>query len=281
MTNSHGHFAWYELVTTDVEAAKAFYTTVMGWGAWDASIPGRPYAMFTAGQTPVGGLIELPADARARGVGPSWVGYVRVNDVDAAAGRIERLGGVIHVPPTTVPHVTRFSVFADPETARLALFKWLNPGPEQRADPDAPGRVGWHELLAADCDKALAFYGDLFGWQKAEPGGGATDPYWLFAVGGETIGGMFTKPATIPDPSWLYYFNTSDIDATAQRVTAGGGRILNGPVDVPGGSAVIQCTDPQGAVFALEGRRGRNVVGYFERTGSRDPADAHSRRWSW
>jgi uncharacterized protein len=270
VVNSHGHFAWYELMTTDVEAAKAFYTKVMGWGTWDASVPGVPYTLFTAGQALVGGLLNLPEDARKTGVRPAWIGYVGVNDVDAAADHIKRLGGVVHVPPTDVSNISRFSVFTDPQTARLALFKWLNPGPEQPADPDAPGRVGWHELLAANGENALAFYSKLFGWQKADADIGEMATYQLFSAGGETIGGIVTKPPTIPAPFWLYYFNVSDILATAQRVTAGGGRILDGPLEVPGGSWILRCEDPQGAIFALEGKRRHNGIGYFERVASRD-----------
>ena len=91
------------------------------------------------------------------------------------------------------------------------------------------------------------------------------------------IGGMFTKPATIPAPFWLYYFNVDDIDATAQRVKAGGGEILDGPLEVPGGSWVIRCADPQGAVFALEGTAETQPVGYFERAAS---AIRAGRTWS-
>jgi hypothetical protein len=281
VVNSHGRFAWYELITTDVEAAKAFYTKVMGWGAWDASVPGRPYTLFTAGKASVGGLMGLPEDARKMGGRPGWIGYVRVNDVDATADRIKCLGGVVHVPPTDVANISRFSVFADPQTARLALFKWLRPGQDQPAELGAPGHVGWHELLAADWEKALAFYSELFGWQKADSDIGAMGTYQLFSAGGQTIGGMVTKPPTMPAPFWLYYFNISDIDAAAQRVKAGGGQILDGPLEVPGGSWIVQCTDPQGAIFALEGKRGRKAIGYFERVASRDPSDGRGRRWSW
>jgi uncharacterized protein len=281
VVNSHGRFAWYELMTTDVEGAKAFYTTVMGWDTWEALVPGVPYTLFTAGKATVGGLMEMPEDASKAGVRPAWIGYVGVNDVDATADRIERLGGVVHVPPTDVANVSRFSVFADPQTARLALFKWLSPGQPQPAEPEAPGRVGWHELLAADGEKALAFYSELFGWQKADVDIGEAATYQLFSAGGQTIGGMMTKPETIPAPFWLYYFNVSDIDAAAQRVKSGGGRILDGLVEVPGGSGIVRCEDPQGAIFALEGMRARKPIGYFERAASRDPAGTRDRRWSW
>ena len=281
MAGSHGRFAWYELMTTDMEAAKAFYTDVMGWGAWEASVPGRPYILFTSGKAVVGGLMGLPEEARRTGVRPAWIGYVGVNDVDAAAGRVERLGGVVHVPPTDVANISRFSVFTDPQTARLALFKWLGAAQEQPTEPDAPGHVGWRELLAADGEQALAFYSELFGWQKADDDIDESATYQLFSAGGETIGGMVTKPETIPAPFWLFYFNAGDVDAAAQRVKAGGGRIVEGPIEVPGGSCMVWCEDPQGGVFALEGTQQRKPVGYFERVAPRNPANARSRRWSW
>jgi len=148
------------------------------------------------------------------------------------------------------------------------------------ADINAPGRVGWHELIAADCDKALAFYGEVFGWRKAD-GDNATGTYRRFSVDGETIGGMIAKPPTVPASFWHYYFNVADIDAVGRRVTANGGQILDSALESPGGAWIVQCIDPQGAVFALAGERNRDAVGYFERQASRDPSDPRSRRWSW
>ena len=270
MANAHGRFVWYELMTTDMEAAKAFYAEVVGWGTQDASTPGMAYTLFTAGGTSVSGLMGLSEDARKSGLRPSWLGYVGVNDVDAAADRIKALGGAVHVPPTDIPNISRFSIAVDPQMATIALFKWLTPGPEQSAELDAPGHVGWHELLAADWEKAFAFYGELFGWQKAEADIGAAGTYQLFSVGGQTIGGMFTKPAMEPVPFWLYYFNVGDIDVAMKRVKAGRGQILSGPIEVPGGKWIAQCTDPQGAIFALVGKRSHNGIGYFERAASRN-----------
>ena len=107
-----------------------------------------------------------------------------------------------------------------------------------------------------------------------------TGTYQAFCSGGQTIGGMFTKAAAPPSPFWLYYFNIDDVDTAVKRVKTGGGQILNGPVEVRDGSWVVQCTDPQGAVFALIGKRKRTPIGYFERTSS-DPSDQRRRRWSW
>jgi uncharacterized protein len=271
MVNSHGRFVWYELMTTDMEAAKAFYANVVGWGTRDASMPGMAYTLFTAGGAAVGGLMVLPEDARKKmGAKPSWIGYVGVNDVDAAADRIKHLGGTVHVPPKEIPNISRFSVVSDPQMATLALFKWLKPDQAEPAELSTPGRVGWHELLATDWEQAMAFYGELFGWQKADADIGAVGTYALFSAGGRTIGGMFTKPAMVPVPFWLYYFNVGDIDAAAKRVKAGHGQILNGPIAVPGGNWIVQCTDPQGAMFALVGKRSHTGIGFFERAASRD-----------
>jgi predicted enzyme related to lactoylglutathione lyase len=281
VVNVRSHFAWYELITTDVEAAKTFYTNVIGWGARDASVPGRTYILFTAGEGLVGGLMGLPESARETGGKPRWVGYVGVEDVDDTVERVKRLGGAVHVPPTDIPNISRFAVFADPQSAALGLLESLGPGHGPAAEMGAPGRVGWHELFAADWEQAFAFYSEVFGWHKADTDVGEMSTYQLFSAEGQTIGGMLTKSATTPGPFWLYYFNVDNIDTAAQRVKAGGGQIVDGPLEVPGGSSwVVLCKDPADAIFALEGRRGRTAIGYFERA-SRTSADPRGRRWSW
>jgi len=273
MVNSHGRFIWYELMTTDIIIAKAFYASVVGWSVRDASMPSSAYSLFTMGDSPVTGLVNVPEDARRTGATPHWIGYVGVDDVNAAVDRIKQLGGAVYVPPTDVSNISRFSVVADPQMATLALIKGLKSGQAQSAELESPGRVGWHELLAADCEKAFAFYGGLFGWQKAASHFGAMGRYQAFSARGETIGGMFTKPATLPLPFWLYYFNINDIEAAAKRVETGGGEILYGPTVVPGGAWIVHCTDPQGAIFALLDRGSRKAIGYFyfERVAKRDP----------
>ena len=271
MVSSHGCFVWYELTTTDPEAAKAFYADVVGWGLRDASMPGVVYTLFTAGEDPVAGLMGLPAEAQKMGAQPRWTGYVGVDDVDATTNRLKRLGGAVYVPATDVPGVSRFSVVADPQAAPLALVKWLNPGQEQTAALTSPGHVGWHELSAVDWEKAFAFYGELFGWQKVHADFGGIGAYLLFSAAGQTIGGMSTKPSTVPMPFWLYYFNVGDVDAAAERVKAGGGKILEGPIEARGGNRIARCADPQGAMFAL--RTGRpEAIGYFGRAAADDPA---------
>ena len=161
----HGCFAWYELLTTDVAAAKAFYGNVLGWEAQDASTPDLSYTLFAAGKVPTCGVMELPEEGRRMGARPRWMGYVGVDDIELTTGRIKRLGGSVFVPPTDT-NIGCISVVADPQTAIFALVAGLKFNRQQPLEAAKPGRVGWHELLAADWEKAFAFYGEIFGWQK-------------------------------------------------------------------------------------------------------------------
>jgi predicted enzyme related to lactoylglutathione lyase len=279
VVDAHGRFVWYGLMTTDMKAAEAFYASVVGWGTRDASMPGMPYTLFTAGNVWVCGVMTLSEDARRMGVTPRWVGYVGVDDVDATAEQVRRRGGAVHIPPTDIPDISRFSVFTDPQVATLALFKWAQPE-QPPTELDMPGRVGWHELLAANWQPAFDFYSAIFGWQKAEADVGPMGTYQLFAAAGQTIGGMFNKPPAVPLPLWLYYFNVRDIDAAAGRVKSGGGEILDGPFEIAQGSWVMRCIDPQGAMFALQGKRSK-AVGYFGQAASPDRPRGRGCRWSW
>jgi predicted enzyme related to lactoylglutathione lyase len=258
MIAHHGHFAWYELMTTDVAAARTFYAQTVGWEAEDASAPDLAYTFLRAEAALVCGLMELPEEARRMGATPRWMGYVGLGDVDATTERIKRLGGTIYVQPTN-SNIGRIAVVADPQNAMFGLIDRLQPGQQQAAELDEAGQVGWHELLAADWAKAFAFYRELFGWQKADAELGPTDTYQLFSAGGRMIGGIFTKRPVEPVPYWLYYFNVGDLDAAAERVTSAGGKIFEGPIAVPDGEWIVRCIDPQGAIFALQGKRSQDT----------------------
>src|SRR6516164_9623943 len=99
-SNSHGRFVWYELMTTEVEAAKAFYVKVVGWSTREASMSSLRYTLFTVGEVSTGGLIKIPLDAKELGAAPRWIGYVSVDDVDTTVNLVSQLGGTVHVLPT-------------------------------------------------------------------------------------------------------------------------------------------------------------------------------------
>lgn len=253
MSKTDRTFVWYDLMTNDTKAAEAFYRSVLGWNAADAGAPDRPYTIFSAGSAGVAGLMPIPDAARAQGARPMWSGYIAVDDVDAYAGRVQVAGGKVNRAPEDIPSVGRFAVAADPHDAMFMLFRGSRDEAPAAPAPGTPGTVGWHELHAGDGAVAFAFYADLFGWTKTEAMDmGAMGVYQMFATGGNgTVGAVMTKMPDTPAPHWLYYINVDAIDAAVTRVNTGGGKVLMGPHEVPGGQWIVQCFDPQGAMFAL------------------------------
>lgn len=242
-------FFWYELMTSDPEAAAKFYAEVVGWKpqAFDMA-GGSAYTVLNVGERGVGGVMAIPQPD----LPPAWVGYVYTPDIQAACGSLEKAGGKVHRPPTEIPTVGTFAVVGDPQGA---MFMFLAPqGPDQPPlDRAAAGNIGWHELYTSDWRAALDFYSSQFGWTKeSEFDMGEMGTYALFGFDkGVQSGGMMNKPDMIPTPVWQFYFNVDRIDAAAGRVTGNGGKVLMGPMQVPGGMWVVQCQDPQGAHFAL------------------------------
>ncbi len=246
-------FMWYDLITTDMEAAAAFYHAVTGVTALPAE-GGMAYRVLTVERIGMGGMMPLSPEMQAAGMRPCWMGYVGVPDVDAEAARLQKEGGTLHRPPETVPGIVRFAVVSDPQGAGFLLLKGLSQENFQRPPKGALGTVTWHELHAVDGNNALDFYTKMFGWhQVMEHDMGPMGVYRLFAAAGdpEPVGGIMTKMASVPRPFWLFYTLVEAIDAACDRVKTQGGQVANGPHEVPGGNWVAQCFDPQGAMFAL------------------------------
>jgi len=251
-----GQFCWYDLMTTDVDAAKAFYTETIGWSAKDSE-GGMPYTHLSIGEQSVGGIMALPEEVKAMGVPPHWLAYIAVDDVDAKAKEVTELGGKILKEATDIPDVGRFAVIADPQGAALALFSPsgdMSPRHSEKRDGD----FTWHELNTTDWEAAWAFYEKLFGWTKTSdmdmgPELGTYRMYKQAGDGGESATGGFSNVAKAQGfpPSWLYYITVDDIDAAVKRIESKGGKLTNGPMDVPGGDKIAHLTDPQGGMFAI------------------------------
>ena len=251
-----GKFVWYEYMGDDLQAAVDFYTPVVGWTAKDGGMADFPYEIVSTGATMVAGMMTIPAEARAMGARPSWLGYVWVEDVDKAAEKLTAAGGKEFKPAADIPGVGRFAVVADPDGATFMLFRDAGGNPPLPPPPGTPGLVGWRELHAGDGARAFAFYSGQFGWKKdREFNMGAMGVYHIFESASDQQGGILTRTPQTPMPFWLFYFNVDGVDAAAERIKAKGGRILNGPMEIPGGQWIINALDPQGAMFALMSAR--------------------------
>jgi predicted enzyme related to lactoylglutathione lyase len=249
-------FMWYELQTTDAPAAEGFYKAVVGWTTDKMGEGPLTYTIFNAGKGGVGGMPIL--DAADVAAGPLWMGYIGVEDVDAHAAKVTAAGGVIHIPPTDIPGVGRFAMATDPQGAAFTLFKGNLPEGPPTGAAGEPGYIGWHELATTDPKAGFGFYAGLFGWKALDAlEMGGAGPYQMFSEGGDQAeGGVMKAPADAKRPLWSHYFNVDSIAAAVERARAAGGRITNGPHEVPGGQWIAQGLDPQGAMFSLVGPKG-------------------------
>ena len=247
-----GRFVWYQLNTTDLPAAREFYTEIVGWKTGDWTGGDDPYTMFSRGQVPVGGAMALPPEALEAGAPQHWLAYISTPDVDKTVLQATDNGAQVFVPPIDLADVGRISVLADPQGAMIAVFA-PTPGPQDTLFEPEIGDAAWHELITTDHVAAMEFYHTLFGWEKTDTMDmGDMGLYQMFGRKSKTLGGMFNKPADIPaPPHWMIYFRVEDVHDCVDRITERGGKILNGPMEVPGGDFVVQCMDPQGGVFAL------------------------------
>ena len=257
MTNDdRGRFVWYDLVTDDPNGAQDFYRRLLGWGTQEWEGGDQPYTMWTNEETPLGGVMELPDEAKAAGAPPHWMAYVSVDDVKQTVAKVEEAGGSVLHEATEIPGAGSFAVLTDPQGAAFAIYAPANEESQESAGEGQVGRFSWNELATSDYKGAFSFYSDLFGWEPQEamdmgPGG----IYQIYGRGGAPLGGMFNKPDEMAGPPmWLYYVSVEDVNDSVKKVAELGGQVLNGPMEVPGGDVIAQCVDPQGALFALHGK---------------------------
>jgi predicted enzyme related to lactoylglutathione lyase len=251
----HGRVLWYELLTTDIEAAERFYANVVGWTVTPFKGGDDAYDMWTRPNgVPMGGVMKIPA---GMGFPPHWGMYVGVEPrLEDGIARVEALGGKSLSPLIEVPEVGRMRTMLDAQGAAFSIYEPVSPPTVAEAPPEV-GEVSWHELFTNDVDAAMKFYSDLFGWKPTEAMDmGEMGKYQMFGRGWP-MGGMMKKPAAMDaaPPFWGFYFRVPDVHAGAERVKAGGGSIMTGPMEVPGGDWVVVCTDPQGANFGLHHRK--------------------------
>ncbi|MFD7462474.1 MULTISPECIES: VOC family protein [unclassified Streptomyces] len=235
---------WTELGTSDLESAKRFYGTLFGWRSeTDPRQEAGGYTIAHLGDAPVAALAPLYQESQP----VAWNVSFAVSDADATARLVQETGGKVLVGPMDVFDVGRFVVALDPGGAAFQLW-------QPRTFPgagvfNAPGALGWVELLTRDPARARDFYATLFGWTVS-----VSEHYTQWQVGGADFGGMITMDDKFPHevpPHWLPYFAVEDVDAAAATATGAAGTVLMEPTSVPEGPRIAVLRDPQGAVFGV------------------------------
>ncbi|KHK91450.1 VOC family protein [Novosphingobium malaysiense] len=263
MADPAGSFIWYELMTTDPDAASAFYGDVMGWqvtggGPQAKGIEYRHIIRSDGGSA--GGMLTLTDEMLAGGARPGWFGYIHTRDIDATVEAILAEGGGVMMPKTTI-EVGSFALVTDPQGVPFYVMTPVPPAhdPDATSDVfsvDRPQTVRWNELVTPDDEAAVAFYGRHFGWTQegAMPMGDLGD-YRFLQANGVGIGAVMKKADFMPAAGWGFYFGVEDIDTAIAAAKAGGGNVLGEPDQIPGGEWTVHAFDPQGAFFGLVGPR--------------------------
>ena len=256
MTKVHGRPCWYELSTSEgnLGAAEAFYGAVLGWTCEDAGMEGFDYHLASVDGDMIAGLMITPPDAGA--MSPFWMIYFAVDDADAAAARIAAAGGQVFRAPADIPGTGRFAVVSDPQGAAFGILQpepMPGGGAGNAFDQQKAGHGNWNELMSSDPEAGFSFYADIFGWQKSQAVDmGDMGTYQVFASDGADIGAMMGL-GNSPVPAWLPYFGVNGVETAIGRITAAGGTLAHGPMEVPGGAFIAVAQDPQGAWFAVVG----------------------------
>ena len=263
MANQQGDFIWYELMADDADAAQEFYGAVIGWTFEASGQDGMDYRQFSTPKGMVGGVMPLTPEMKNGSARPCWMGYIKVNDVDAMAKAIASTSGNIHMQPKNIPGFGRFAFVSDPQGVIFYIMKPAahanNPNAISQsfaATEPMDGHCAWNELATTEPDAAVDFYTDQFGWkQEGDMDMGPMGKYQFFHHGTGMIGAVMKKSDEMPVSAWTYYFRVPDIDAAVKMIKTKGGQLLLEPTEIPGGEFQINAMDPQSAAFALIGKR--------------------------
>ncbi len=247
-----GSFCWHELLTTDLTGARGFYGELLGWTTV-AHPHAEDYFLFQFEGKTMAGLRGLPERVRQAGAPSHWLGHLSVPELGTAKALVQEQGGQLLGPQQSLDVLGNYQRIKDPQGAVLSLLSSC----KLSAKASGLGAISWNELSSTDHAAAFAFYQALAGWKETGSNdmGPQIGQYLMFQwpVAKQTMGGMSSVAKVIPGvvPHWLFYASVRDIDKVAETIRKQGGKLLNGPMEVPGGDRVLQLDDPQGATFAL------------------------------
>jgi predicted enzyme related to lactoylglutathione lyase len=241
----NGDFCWINILTSQPEDAKKFFSGLLGWTYGDLGGMG---SSIKAGGEDIGGLFDLDSPQTPPGTRPAIGVMVKVESADATAAKAKALGGRSK-DAFDIMENGRMAECFDPNGAGIDLWQ-----PKQQqasvADASKHGVPSWYETYTPDVEAGKKFYSELFGWTPQTMAMPGMD-YTVFNLGDKMVAGMMEPMPDMKDmpPQWVTYFTVDDTDATAKKAAELGGTVIVPPTDIPDVGRFCGIMSPQGVMF--------------------------------
>ncbi|QDG89387.1 VOC family protein [Pseudarthrobacter sp. NIBRBAC000502770] len=251
-TFANGDPCWIDLMTSDPEKSREFYTALFGWTyeEGDQEKYGGYITAFANGAM-VAGMMKNDAGS---GYPDVWTTYLRVEDIQATADAAVAAGGQVLMGPMEVPEQGHMAMLGDAGGA--AIGAWQFGGHTGFQSTGEPGTPYWHELHARDYAASVKFYQDVFGWDTDVMSDTEDFRYTTLGSGRDSRAGIMDASHFLPEgvpANWQTYFAVENTDAGVEIATSLGGQVVHPAEDTPFGR-IAALTDPTGALFRIAQR---------------------------
>ena len=244
---------WVELMTSDTERSRAFYSALFGWVAEDPAEEFGGYINFTKDGVRIAGCMAKQPDQAS--LPDLWSIYLASDDAAKTLEAVDTHSGQVHIPPMQVGDLGTMAFLTDASGAAVGVWQ-----PGQHKGFGIHGEAGtpsWFELHTRDYQAALDFYRDVFGWDTDVVSDTPEFRYTTLknADGEGWLAGVMDATSFLPDgipAHWSVYFGVDDTDAALAKTVELGGSIVVPAEDTPYGR-LATATDPTGAQFKLVG----------------------------
>jgi len=249
-----GKFIWFDLVTPEPYASKAFYGIVFNWDFHSIGSGAGRYTLIANKGRNIGGMHFRPSAKGDKGSvdGSRWLALMSVSDPAAAAKYVESHGGKVLVAPTRFEGRGTHALFRDDEGAVFGVLTSDSGDPPEGAP--ISGEFMWLDLFSRDPQKSAEFYRGLAGYDVTTK---QTSPQTVrigLATGGVTRASILTMPKEVTQAGWLPFVQMDDVAAAVKRAADNGGKVLLAPRPEYYGGHIAVVADPLGGVIGIVNR---------------------------